>query len=141
LRILFQLSLRCGVGLQILLQIRMAFHVLLVIQERWILGDLLPDVRVATQKLPEACRFAALGVAIEAAVVSTKVLLPVEALFLAHECVRVLTEFLAHSRMLLQVTLQFRVFGDEFLVIHERRILAQLLGSLGMTVEEAVHAG
>ena len=56
-----------------------------------------------------------------------------------HEPVRVFADLLPDARMLLQVSLQFRMLGDELLVVHERWIFAELLGGLGMAVEEVIH--
>src|SRR5579862_2498912 len=60
-------------------------------------------------------------------------------LLLRHKCGWILLVFLAHSRMLLQKLLQFRMAADEPLVIHQRGILAQLFCNFGMAVHEAIH--
>ena len=66
--------------------------------------------------------------------------LPVIALLLMHERIGIVSEFFAHTRMLLQVLLQVRVILHEALIADERRILAKLLGDFRMAIQKLVGA-
>src|SRR5260370_37591987 len=85
----------------------------------------------------EARQFPNCGVIVPP-VLEPLVLAPVEALFLAHETVWVLGYLLANSRMLLQILLQCGVFRNEFLVLHQRGVSAQLFGDFTVAVHEAI---
>src|SRR5437879_13547614 len=73
-------------------------------------------------------------------VIVAPVLAPIEALFLPHESVRVLGDFLSYSGMLLQILLQRGMLLDKFLVRNQRGISAQLLGHFGMAIHKAIKA-
>src|SRR6516162_9881804 len=79
---------------------------------------------MATQELPEARPPAVLTL--------------LETLLLLHEGSRIRLELLANFRVLLQILLQCRMALHEMLVVHERWILAQLLGDFRMAIEESV---
>jgi hypothetical protein len=64
-----------------------------------------------------------------------------KALFRLHESYRVLAEFLANSRVLLQKFLQLWVTLHPLMVVDQRGILAQLLGDFRMLIQELVHVG
>src|SRR5216684_7955809 len=134
LRILFQLLLHTGVSLQILLKLGMPLLVVLVIGQPGVLRKFLGDAAMAAEEFTEASPVPVRHVAIAV------VLNPVETLLLAHETVRVLADFLASSRMLLQVLLQRGVVTDKILVFRQRGIPAKLLGDFGMSVHEAIKA-
>ena len=56
----------------------------------------------------------------------------VKALFVPHEGVRISLYLFSNRRMILQVRLKRWVPLQEFPVIYERRIFAELLGDFGM---------
>ena len=58
-----------------------------------------------------------------------------------HEGVRVLLNFLAYFRVLLQVCLQVRMALHELLVVYERRVLPQLFCRFAMAIEKFVEVG
>src|SRR5215469_1172886 len=131
-RMLLELIANPGILLQELLQGLMLLDKSLVIEQRGVLLHLLGDFRMGIEKSVEVPQFSAPGL----------VILPaVKALFLLHKAVGILAEFLAYSRVLLQILLQRGVFLDEFLVIHQRGILSQLFGCFGMIVEELIEPG
>src|SRR5580658_2882407 len=114
---------------QIGLQCGMVLHEFLVIHQRRILAQLLGGFAVSVQELIEARQFFAVGaIAIVLAVIV--------AIFLPHEGVRIFLYLLANCRMLLQIGLKLRMVSDVFLVIHEGRIFAKLLGSFAVTHRE-----
>src|SRR5580692_1562161 len=118
---------------QIGLQCGMVLHELLVIHQRRILAQLLGGFAVSVQELIEARQFFAVGaIAIVLAVIV--------AIFLPHEGVRIFLYLLANCRMLLQIGLKLRMVSDVFLVIHEGRIFAKLLGSFAVTIQELIEA-
>src|SRR5258706_182926 len=96
----------------------------------------LPTARGITHTVPIP---AVAGADSTVTVTVTIVLVPIVAIFLPHEGIRVLLELFADSRMVLQILLQFRMLFDEVLVIDQRRILAELLGNFRMAVQELVH--
>ena len=63
---------------------------------------------------------------------------PVVALLLAHHGIGILPELFPHFRMLLQVLLQVAMILDEFLIVHEGRILTNLFRELRMAIEKAI---
>src|SRR5215469_5976459 len=114
-RLLLELIANSGILLQELLQGLMLFYKSLVIEQCGILLHLLGDFRMGIEKSVEVPQFSAPGL----------VILPaVKALFLLHKAVGILAEFLAYSRVLLQILLQCGVFLDKLLVIHQRGILS-----------------
>src|SRR5580704_6004064 len=121
---------------QELLQIGVALHKLLVVYQRWIFAQLLRNLRMAVHKMVHVRQLTASHVPI-----TTLVFAAVEALLLMHEGIRILAEFFADLRMLLQVLLQLAVLLNKLFVVHQRRILAHLFGDLWVTVEKAVEAG
>src|ERR1035438_4548358 len=68
----------------------------------------------------------------------TPILGPVVAVFRMHEGLRVFFYFFANPGMLLQIGLQRRMLLYEFAIVYQRRVLANLFGDLGMTVQEAI---
>src|ERR1700687_4117497 len=96
---LLQLLTNLGVRLQILLQGRMIFDPLAVVDQRRILAELLGEFRMAVQEPIHAGQFSARRVTVALA----PVLSPVVTLFPPHEGVRVLAQLFAEPRMLLQI--------------------------------------
>src|SRR2546425_495271 len=82
-----------------------------------------------------------IAIAGDASMLVTIVLTPVEPLFPAHECVRVLGKLFTNARVALQKLLQRRMILHELPVLDQRRILPQLLLDFRMAVEEFVHVG
>jgi hypothetical protein len=115
LRILFQLCLNPWVGLQILLKVGVIFLVFLAIGQRRILGEILGDAAMVAKELTESFQFTSRHVMVA-------ILVPIEPLFLPHETVWVLADFLAHSRVLLQVFLQRRMFFDKLVISNQRGV-------------------
>src|SRR5580693_6071991 len=116
---------------QIGLQCGMVLHEFLVIHQRRILAQLLGGFAVSVQELIEARQFFAVGaIAIVLAVIV--------AIFLPREGVRIFLYLLANCRMLLQIGLKLGMVPDVFLVIHEGRIFAELLGSFTVTIQELI---
>src|SRR5260221_5000982 len=132
--------------LQISLQRWMVFYELLIFYQGRILPKLLGGFPVVVQELVETGQLTTGGVAVARRVVTVAVAVmgvftAVKAIFLAHENVWVFAQFLADSRMLLQVGLQGRVIVQEFLVLPQRRIFAKLFRGLTMPVQELVETG
>src|SRR5258708_35016180 len=65
----------------------------------------------------------------------------VEALFLMHECIRMLRDLVANSRIFHQEILQVIVLFNELFVVDQRRVFLQLFGGLRMAVEKLVELG
>src|SRR5260370_12263167 len=86
--------------LQILLQRWMFLDKFFVLHQRWISAKLLGNFRMAIHKAIKARQLPTCRVVVAPVVIPT-VLAPVEALFLPHETVRVLSYFLSSSGMLL----------------------------------------
>src|SRR5216683_3190010 len=124
----------CRMLLHILLQRGMLLDKFLVLYQRWISAQLLGDFRMTVGKTIEARQFPT------SRVVVPPILAPIEALFLPHETIRVLGDFLSYSGMLLQILLQRGMILDKFLVRNQRGISAQLLGHFGMAVHKAIKA-
>src|ERR1700727_2583598 len=91
------------------LQIRVALHELLVVYQRWIFAQLLRNLRMAVHKMVHVCQLTAGHVSI-----TTLVFAAVKALLLMHEGIRILAEFFADFRMLLQVLLNRALFFNKF---------------------------
>src|ERR1700723_3189392 len=121
---------------QELLQIRVALHKVFVVYERWILLQLLSNLGMAVHKMVHVRQLPARHVSI-----TTLILALVETLLLMHEGIRILAEFFADFRMLLQVLFQLAVLVNKLFVVHQRRIFPHLFGDLWVTVEKAVEAG
>src|SRR5580693_4753526 len=136
IRIFFVLLANAGMIRQKLLQVRVALHKLLVVYQRWVFAQLLRNLRMAVHKMVHVRQLTASYVSITTLVFAT-----VKALLLMHEGIRILAEFFADLRMLLQVLLQLAVLLNKLFVVHQRRILAHLFGDLWVTVEKAVEAG
>src|SRR6202042_2650960 len=136
IRILLVLLAKFRMIGQELLQIRVALHKLLVVYQRWIFAQLLRNLRMAIHKMVHVRQRSAGHVAI-----TTLVFAAVKALLLMHEGIRILAEFFADFRMLLQVLLQLAVLLNKLFVVHQRRIPPHLFGDLWVAVEKAVKAG
>ena len=112
-----------------LLQVRMVRHKLLVVHQRWIPAQLFGNLRMRVHEPVHVRQFSACHIAI-----TRLIFPPVKALFLTHKSVRVLAQLFAHFRMLLQILLQVTMPFHKFLIVYQRRIPANLLGKLGVTV-------
>src|SRR5579863_7420246 len=108
----------------------MALNKFTVIDERWIPAQLFCDLRMAVHELIEVGQFLA----------AVTLFASIKTLFLAHHSIGILAEILLNARVFLQELLQVRMVFDELLVVHQRRIFAQLPAKLRMSVEEAVEA-
>src|SRR5258708_16367222 len=129
--------------LQISLQLGVALYELLIFYQGRILAKLLGGFPVVVQELVETGQLTTGGVAVARRVVAvaigvTGVFTPVKAIFLAHESVWIFVDFLANSRMSLQVGLQIRILVQEFLVLRQRWISAKLFSRLAVLVHELV---
>jgi hypothetical protein len=124
-------------SLQELLQSRMLFNEILIVDQHWIFAELLRDFRMAVHEPIHIRQLLPRYIAIPAA----SLFAPVVPLLLPHEGTRVLSELFPDSGMLLQISLQFRMLLDELFVPDQRRILAQLFLEFRMTVKEFVHVG
>src|SRR5271170_2400387 len=116
--------------LEISLQRGMVAHEFRVISQRRILAKLIGGFAVGVQELVEAREFLAIDVAI--------VLTTIVTIFVMQEGIRVLLWLCAKFRMLPQIRLQRRMVAHEFWVINQRRILAKLLGSFAVSVQELI---
>src|SRR5713226_164404 len=151
--------------LEIGLQRRMVVYELLVFRQRRIATELLGDFLVFVQELIKAGNLAVIavtsilaGVVIRAvAVVTVSVVVPpsvvaikitiasvsvafvvIEAVFLPHECIRILIQSLLDVRMLLQISLQRWMGLQELLIFYQRWIATKLFGGFAVTVKEAI---
>src|SRR5437879_608332 len=129
--------------LQIGLQVRILAEEFLIVHQRWIFAKLFGSFAMVIEKLIEARQLAAGGVpvarhvvtiALNVAIVVAGVFTPIITVFLMHETVWVFSDLLAHSRMILQVSLQVWILAEEFLIVHQRRVLAKLFGGFAMAV-------
>src|SRR5437879_5387639 len=146
--------------LQIGLQVRILAEEFLIVHKRWIFAKLFGSFAMVIEKLIEARQLAAGGVPvarhvvtialnvaiaiahgiavrlkiIAVAIVVAGVFTPIITVFLMHETVWVFSDLLAHSRMILQVSLQVWILAEEFLIVHQRRVLAKLFGGFAMAV-------
>src|SRR5258708_29610592 len=62
------------------------------------------------------------------------------AIFLPHEIIWIFFYFFAYARMVLQKGLQFRMPLYVILIVHERRIVAELLGDFLVAVQKLIKA-
>src|SRR5580692_1353080 len=98
----------------------MILYELPIIHERWIFPELLGNFPMAIEEAIEICQFRAVGVAVAI------VLTAVEAIFLLHEGIRVLSQLHTNRGMVLQIGLQRGMVGHKFAVIDKRWVLANL---------------
>src|SRR6516162_2646003 len=134
-----------GVLLHIGLQCRVVLQKLLVVDERWVLTNLLGDFAVAVEELVEAPQLPARDVAVPVTLVlipvhasAVRVLAAVIAVFRAHEGIGIFPQFFTDRRVLLHIGLQCRVVLQKLLVVDERWVLTNLLGDFAVAVEELV---
>jgi hypothetical protein len=124
------------------LQVRLKFSVIpnecVVIYAAGIATQLFPNFPVTVKKLAELGRIA-VGISIGIAIVSELTALRiVNALFLVHEVIGILPEFILNALMALQVSSKFRVVIYEIPFLHERWILPYLLGDFAVTIHKSV---
>jgi len=115
--------------IQISLKFRIVFHVVVILDHRWILRHLPGDIRMAAEKfsetrhMPVGCLVSALVFTAEFLVVEARflptVLLTVKAIFLPHEGIRIFLYFFTNPRVLLQIRLQRRVLLHKFPVVYQ----------------------
>src|SRR5215469_3559947 len=112
---------------QELLERRVTFNELFVVDQRRVLAQLLADFRMTVEELVHVRRHA-------------PVLPPAVLVLGRHERVRVLADFLSDSRVSSQILLQSRMALDELAIVEQRWILADLFRDFGMAVHERIHA-
>src|ERR1700758_2934019 len=112
----------------------MILQELLVIEQRGILADLLRNFAMLVEKLVEARQLPVCWVQLARIVPS------IIAFFLKHERIRILSQSVADTRVILQVRLQLGMVLQELLVIQQGWVSADLLGDLTMLVEKLVEA-
>jgi len=112
-------------------------HKFPVLDQRRILGELLCNVGMAAEELAGlSVRTVAVSIAIAAELAI--VLAAVVTSFLLHEGVRIFLRLFPNTRVFLQISLQRWMVLHEFVVIHQRRILANLLGDFAVLIEELI---
>src|SRR5215470_15587213 len=129
-----------GVLLHIGLQCRVVLQKLLVVDERWVLTNLLGDFAVAVEELVEARQLPPRDVAVTLVTIAVRVsavgalvtLIPV---LRAHERIRIFPQFFTDRGVLLHIGLQCRVVLQKLLVVDERWVLTNLLGDFAVAVE------
>src|SRR6516165_5714912 len=136
-----------GVLLHIGLQCRMVLQKLLVVDERWVLTNLIGDFAVAVEELVEAPQLPARDVAVPVTLVlipvhasAVGILVAVIAVFRAHEGIGIFPQFFTDRGVLLHIGLQCRVVLQKLLVVDERWVLTNLIGDFAVAVEELVEA-
>ena len=140
-RVLLHLFAHSGVAGQEFLERRVRLDELFVVDQRRVLAQLLGDLGVAVHEAIHVGQLAARDVTIAAVAIPIAIFAPVIALLLMHHGVRILIEIFPDFGMILQVALKIRVSFDELPFVHQRGILANLLGELRMAVEESIERG
>src|SRR6516225_1030143 len=145
IRIFLEFFTDRGVLLHIGLQCRVVLQKLLVVDERWILTNLLGNFVVAVEELVEARQLTAGNVAVTLVLIAVHastvgVLVAVIAVFRAHECIGIFPQFFTDRRVLLHIGLQCRMVLQKLLVVDERWVLTNLIGDFAVAVEELVEA-
>jgi len=105
-RVLFDCLTNLWMVLQISLQSRMVLYELPIIHERRIFPELLGNFPMAIEEVIEICQFRAVGVTVAI------VFAAVQAIFLLHEGIRVLSQLLTNCGMVLQIGLQRGVIAE-----------------------------
>src|SRR5215471_2547927 len=93
------------------------------------------------QKTIETCQLAARDVVVAARDVVATIFLLVKATFRLQESIWILLNFLANGRVIAQKVLQGGMGFNEFLIVHEGWILAQLFRYFPMAIQKAVVTG
>lgn len=142
-RVLSNLVPNAGIVLKVSLQGRVILHELPVIQKRWILADLLGNLWVIIEKAIELCNVLPIpGVQISGRNVAIfTAFRAIKLVFLSHECVRILSYFIANIRIALEIGLQFRMIPHIFRVVRERRVPAELVRDFAVSIEKPVETG
>src|SRR5579864_2174085 len=112
-RVLHQALANIGILIEVVLQLRMALHVLLVLYQAGILGELLVDAGMAAEEFSEVTvRFVARAA-------TRPIFVLIVTGFLLHERIRILLYCGAYARVLLQVGLQRGMVFQELIVVYE----------------------
>jgi hypothetical protein len=124
--------LKSGVALKVGSKIGMAVYEFPSLYERGILSKLLGGFAMTIHKSVEIAHIPASRVAI------SRIFADVETLFLMHKCVRISSDVISNSWMVLQKGLQSWVAANEIPAIQKRRISANLLADLAVIVEKMI---
>lgn len=135
LRIRHQLGPHIRMRIQISVQLGVLLHVIVILHDRRVSGQVIANVGVTAEKSTEACHVIAHRVVI------AQVRIAVVHLGLLHEGGRILPQLLADAGVVLEVGLQGRMAIYKLPIIEERRISADLFRNFAVIIEEAVKIG
>ncbi|MBV9573125.1 MAG: hypothetical protein JOY93_03655 [Acidobacteriales bacterium] len=132
--------LHTGVRRKILLQLRVAIDILVVVQQRWIFGNLRGKLRVFCHEVAEAFHVP-IAIPVPVTVTVATVFPPIITALGAHKGSGVFSYLLANLGMILKIIPQFGVLFHKLFVSEEGRISSHLLGNFWMAIQEPIEAG